>query len=67
MNYLGNGELIHTPFNDRSKLSLKGVNARYSYFFNLGRLMPFTFTPRLSISWKLINNAYCNIFIHIRD
>ena len=25
MNYLGNGELIHTPFNDRSELSLKSV------------------------------------------
>ena len=33
MNYLGNGELIHTPFNDSFDLSLKGVSARYFLFF----------------------------------
>ena len=58
MNYLGNGELIHTPFNDRSKLSLKGVNARYSYFFNLGRLMPFTFTPKITAPNKRAPAVY---------
>ncbi len=41
MNYLGNGELIHTPFNDSFDLSLKGVSARYFLFFQFRKVNAF--------------------------